>query len=173
LINDIDFDQDGNLWGGGNNTNIFRVEQNRTITTFPFAGNARSLRVYGGYLYFAARTDAGEKIWRAQISSGSLGTPEVYFDFGAAYPTNAPLAITFSSDGDLYIGTDSPDGILIVNPDKSYSAPFGAYEASFGTGLSYLAWGGADDLYCSTASGILLRFVIRGKTSAPYFGGAM
>jgi len=171
-IYDLDFDQNGNLWGGGNSTNIYRVQSDKTITTFPFVGNVRSLRVYNGYLYFAARTEAGEKIWRAQISSSGLGTPEIYFDF-AAYPTNTPLAITFSSDGVLYIGTDSPDGIVIVNPNKTYSAPYGAYKASFGTGLSYFAWGGADDLYTSTSNGILLKFTIRGKKSAPYYGSTM
>jgi hypothetical protein len=131
------------------------------------------LRVYDGYLYFAALTDAGEKIWRAQISSSGLGTPEIYFNYAAAYPTNIPLAITFSSDGILYIGTDSPDGVLVVNPDKTYSAPYTVYRASFGTGLSFFAWGSADDLYCSTSDGILLKLTIRGKTSAPYYGSKL
>jgi hypothetical protein len=136
-------------------------------------GNVRSVRVFGGFLYFAARTEAGEKIWRAGISPTGLGTPEVYFDFGSAYPAVTPLAITFSSDGFLYIGTNSPDGVVVVTPAKSASAPFGAYHASFGTGVNYFAWGGGDNLYASTSNGILLRFWVRGKTGAPYFGSAM
>jgi hypothetical protein len=172
-IADIDFDQSGNLWGGGNNSNIYRVDQNKTITTFPFVGYVRCVRVFNGYLYFSAKTDAGERIWRAQISSTSLGTPEVYFDFGAAYPANVPLSITFSSDGTLYVGTDSQDGLLVVNSNKTVSAPFGAYKAMFGTGLAYLAWGSADDLYASTSNGILLKFMIRGKKSAPYYGSTL
>ncbi len=172
-ISDIDFDQTGNLWGGGNNTNIYCVQQNKTITTSPFVGNVRCVRVFNGYLYFSAKTDAGEKIWRAQISSTSLGTPEVYFDFGAAYPANVPLSITFSSDGIMYVGTDSPDGLLVVNTNKTVSAPFGAYKAMFGTGLAYLAWGSADDLYASTSNGILLKFLVRGKKSAPYYGSTL
>jgi hypothetical protein len=173
FIADIDFDQSGNLWGGGNNSNIYRVDQNKTISTFPFVGNVRCVRVFSGYLYFSARTDAGEKIWRAQISSTGLGTPEIYFDFAAAYPANVPLSITFSSDGIMYVGTDSQDGLVIVNSNKTASAPFGAYKAMFGTGLAYLTWGNADDLYASTSNGILLKFLVRGKKSAPYYGSTL
>jgi hypothetical protein len=169
-IADIDFDLNGNCWGGGNNSNIYRIDQSKVITTFPFVGNVRSVRVYNGYLYFAAKTDVGEKIWRAPISASGLGTPELYFDFAALYPTNVALAITFSSDGVMYVGTDNPDGLLVVNSNKTYSAPYGVYKASFGTGLGYFAWGIADDLYASTSNGILLKLTIRGKTSAPYNG---
>ncbi len=172
-LGDIDFDQSGNLWGGGNNSSIYCVQQNKTITTVPFVGTVHSVRVFNGYLYFSAKTDAGEKIWRAQISSTTLGTPEIYFDFGAVYPANVPLAITFSSDGIMYVGTDSQDGLLVVNPNKTLSVPFGAYKAMFGTGLSYLTWGSADDLYASTSNGILLKFMIRGKKSAPYYGSTL
>jgi len=172
-ITDLDFDKDGNAWGVGNNSSIYRIQQDKTITTYPFVGNARSARVYNNYLYFAARTDAGEKIWRAPITAGALGTAEVYFDFSAAYPTATPLAITFSSDGILYIGTDAPDGLIVVSPNRSYSAPFAAYRASFGTGVGSLAWGKADDLYASTVNGLLLKIIVRGKTSATYFGSTL
>lgn len=170
FIADIDFDRDGNIWGVGNNANIYRVDRTNAIATYPFAGAVHSARVYNDHLYFAARTDASEKIWRAPITSGVLGTPEVYFDFSAAYPAKTALAITLASDGALYIGTDAEDGLVIVNTDKSFSAPFTTYKSLFGTGIGFLAWGSAEDLYASTVSGALLRFTIRGKTSAPYFG---
>jgi len=173
FISDIDFDQTGNLWGGGNNTKIYRIEPNATITSYTFVGNVRSLRVFNDYLYFAARTADGEKIWRAQISPSGLGTPEVYFDFSLAYPTCTPRAITLSSDGVLYIGTDAPYGIVVVDPAKAYIAPFEAYEAMFGTGLSYLAWGSSGSLYASTVEGILLEFRVRGQQSAPYYGSTL
>ena len=172
-IADFDFDQSGNLWGGGNNANLYCVTQGKVITTVPFVGNVHSVRVFGGYLYFSAKTDAGEKIWRAQISATTLGTPEIYFDFGTAYPTNVPLSITFSSDGTMYVGTDSKSGLLVVSASKTVTAPFGAYQAMFGTGLSTLAWGSADDLYASTSNGLLLKFTVRGKKSAPYYGGTL
>ncbi len=172
-ITDIDFDRTGNLWCGGSSGNIYRVDAVKVITTYPFTGNLRSVRFYSDYLYFAAKTDAGEKIWRAPITAGALGTPETYFDFGAAYPGKTPLAITFSSDGYLYIGTDSQEGLVVVTPNKSFSAPFAAYQSLFSTGIGFLAWGSADDLYASAVNGTLLRFTIRGKTTAPYFGSTL
>ncbi|MCX6134855.1 MAG: IPT/TIG domain-containing protein [Ignavibacteriales bacterium] len=172
-INDIDFDQSGNVWGGGNNSNIYCVTQAKVITTTPFVGTVRCVRVYNGSLYFSAKTEAGEKIWRAQISGTTLGTPEVYFDFAATYPANIPLSITFSSDGIMYVGTDSQEGLLIVNASKTVSAPFGAYKAMFGTGLAYLTWGSSDDLYASTSNGLLVKFYVRGKKSAPYYGSTL
>jgi hypothetical protein len=173
FASDIDFDQSGNLWVGGNNSNIYRIASDKTVTPFPFVGSVHSMRVYNGYLYFAARTDAGEKIYRAQISSSGLGNPEVYFDFAASFPANLPLVITFSSDGILYIGTDSPSGIIVVNPDKSFSAPFSAYNKLYSPSFLSFAWGAADDLYATSASGILMKFTVRGKKSAPYFGGTL
>jgi hypothetical protein len=170
FILDIDFDATGNLWCCGSAGNIFRVDPSKVITTYTFTGNLRSVRIYNDYLYFAAKTDAGEKIWRAPITGGVLGTLEVYFDFGTAYPGRTPLAITLSSDGVLYIGIDGPEGLVIVNPDKSSSAPYAAYQSLFSTGIGFLAWGNADDLYASAVNGALLKFTIRGKTSAPYFG---
>jgi hypothetical protein len=170
---DFDFDQTGTMWIGGNNSSIYRLATDKSITTFPFVGQIRSMRVYNGYLYFSAKTDAGEKIWRAQISTSGLGTPEIYFDFAATYPTNIALCITFSSDGILYIGTDSPDGLLVVNPDKSFSAPYAAYSALYTPAISFLAWGAADDLYASSSAGALMKVTVRGKKSAPYYGSTL
>jgi hypothetical protein len=172
FIYDLDFDADGNCWAGGNDTVLFRVDKNKVVSTFAFVGNVHSLRVFNGYLYFSAKTTAGEKIWRAQITSGTLGTPEVYYDFGAAFPSAIPLSITFASDGTLYIGTDASVGFVVVTPGKTVTTPFSLYSASFGTGLASVAWGNADDLYASTANGALLRFMVRGKTAAPYLGNS-
>jgi hypothetical protein len=173
-FSDFDFDQDGNVWAGGNMSNIYRVAQDKSVSPYPAGVTAvHSLRVYNGYLYYAARSDAGEKVWRAQISASGLGTPEVYFDFASAYPSNTASAITFSSDGVLYIGTDSPDGLVVVNPDKSYSAPFSAYVDTYTPGFFSLAWGAGNDLYATSSAGILMKIIVRGKTSAAYYGSSM
>lgn len=170
---DFDFDQSGNMWVGGNNANIYMIDQNKIATPYPFVGAIHAMRIFNGYLYFSAKTDAGEKIWRAQISASGMGTPEIYFDFAAAYPLNQGTAITFSSDGILYIGTDSPAGLVVVNSDKSYSAPFTAYQGLYTTGFFSLAWGAADDLYASSSAGALMKLTIRGKKSAPYYGSTL
>ena len=172
-LSDLDFDQSGNAWVGGNNSSIYRIAQDKTVSSYPFVGVVHSVRVYNGYLYFSVKTDAGEKVWRAQISASGLGTPEIYFDFATAYPTNVPLVITFSSDGILYIGTDSPDGLIVVNPNRSYSAPFAAYKSLYTPGFLSLAWGAADDLYATSTNGVLMKITVRGKKSAPYYGSTL
>jgi len=167
---DLDFDGDKNIWAGGNNTNIFRVEPNKTVTTYPFVGAVRSLRVYNGFLYFSAKTDAGDKIWRAQISGAGLGTPEVYFDFGAFYPNASALGITFSSDGVLFIGTDGPARIVVVQATKAHGAPYMTYSALVSPACNSFAWGSGENLYASASNGFLVKIVARGKQGSPNYG---
>jgi hypothetical protein len=167
---DCDFDQNGNLWAGGNNTSIYRFASDKSVVAVPFVGNVHAVRVFAGYLYFAAKTDAGEKIWRAQITTDGFGTPEVYFDFATAFPTLIPQTMTFSSDGDLYVGLNSSDGVLIVTPQKNYYRPLTVYSKLFGKGVDVITWGKTNDLYCSTTDGLLLKINVTGKKSAPYYG---
>lgn len=169
-IFDLDFDQDKNLWAVGNNTAIYRITPGKSVSSFAFTGNVRSVRVYNGYLYFASATADGEKVWRASISPTGLGTPEVYFDFGAEYPTFQALALTFSADGVMYVGTNAPLGMVVVFPNKSSAAPYSAYKALFDASCRLLAWGNAEYLYTVSGAGLLLRIKLPGKTSAPYYG---
>ncbi len=172
-IADIDFDQDGNMWAVGNNANIYRILQDKTLTAYPFVGNIRCARVFEGYLYFSANASGAEKVWRAQISAGGLGTPEVYFDLSAVMPTVTPKSLTFSTDRTLVIASSSDAGVLIVPPGGSASTPFQAFRSSFAAGLSVIAWGSSTNLYCATADGFLLRFMMRGRSSAPYYGSTL
>ena len=171
FITVMDFDQSQNLWAGGNNSSVYRVKQDKSIATFPFVANVRAVRVFNGYLYMAALKDGAEKIWRAPIIGDSLGTPEVYFDFDAVYGSKSyvPQVLTFASDGTMYVGTDAPEGIVIVSPGGAAMAPLQAYKDLFATSVKYLAWGPGDILYASSNSGVLM-FVRTRKTGAPIYG---
>jgi len=170
-IYDFDFDQSKNVWAGGNNNFIYLIKPDKSTKTFPFAANIHSLRVFNNYLYFAARKDSVEKVWRARILADSLGTPEVYFDFSAIYgAAPSALAITFSSEGDLYIGNDAPGVfLLIVHPNGSYETPYTAYTATLSPSCKIFAWGSGSSLFASTGDGKLLRIDTK-KTGAPYYG---
>jgi len=50
-ITDFDFDQNGVMWGGGNNTSVYSITQAKTVKAFPFTGNVRAVRVFNNYLY--------------------------------------------------------------------------------------------------------------------------
>lgn len=119
-ISDFDFDQNGMMWAAGNNASIYRVNQTKNVKPFAFNANIRSVRVFNNYLYVGGAKNGVEGVWRFQIiNSDSLGISEEYYDYTATYPTGTIRGITFSADGDLYIGTDGVELIVKVKPDKS------------------------------------------------------
>lgn len=169
-IKDIDFDQNKYLWAGGNSTRLNCIKQDKSVTLIPFTGTVRALRVFGNYLYFSALKDSAEKIFRATINNDTLGTVEEYFNITSSVgSTYIGQALTFSSDGSLYIGTQSPMGIIVVAPDGSHKTPYSAYSSFLGTSISSLSWGPGDILYATTFEGNLLRIYTK-KTGAPYYG---
>ncbi len=60
-----------------------------------------------------------------------------------------------------------------MSTNKTVTAPFTAYKSLFPSGIGFLAWGSGDRLYASANVGALLKFSIRGKTSAPYYGSTL
>ncbi|HLF20788.1 MAG TPA: IPT/TIG domain-containing protein [Bacteroidota bacterium] len=168
-IVDFDFDANQYLWAGGNNANVYCIKQDQTVKTYPFLANVRSFRVFNGYLYMSAFKDSAEGIWRAPIIFDSIGVAEKYFDFATAFPGKPVQGITFSAAGNLYIATTAPEGLVIVTPSKTYSAPYSAYKDLFGTGLKSLAWGSGDALYAISINGTLSKVNTR-TTGAPYYG---
>lgn len=124
-IADFDFDQNGNIWAGGPINSIYRITQNKNVKAFSFKASVRSVRVFNNYLYVAGLKDETESVWRFQIvNSDSLLAGELYYNFKAAYPVGTIRGITFSADGDLYIGTDGVEMIVKVRTDKSSQVLF-------------------------------------------------
>ena len=175
-INDIDFGPNQILWAAGSNTTsinsarIYSISQTPTSKFFPFAASVRSVRVFNNYLYLSAFKDSAWGIWRAPINVDSLGTPELYFNFSAAFPTEGytPQGISFSSSGNLYIATDAPAGFVVVTPSKTVIIPYADYEELFGTSVRFLAWGSGNDIFVATGNGVLLKLKAR-VAGAPYY----
>lgn len=122
VLIDFDFDQNTNLWAVGSNNFIFRIRQDLTVAQFPFQAQLRAVRVFNGALYVAGLKAGVEGVWRIPIdASGNLGTEELYFNMTANISGVKINSMTFSADGDLFLGTDrSPDPIIIVKPNGSY-----------------------------------------------------
>lgn len=172
---DFDFDRDGNLWAGGNNTDIYRVKPDKSIQAFPFAANVRSVRLFNDYIYLAGNRGGSEKIWRLPIvSADQVGPEEEYFDFSAsAYGAGGAgiFAITFAADGDMYLGTEAAEAIIVVHPDRSaeplYPGLFQPKSLNFG-------WDTGQFLYAiREASGGSEQALVKInllKNSAPYYG---
>jgi hypothetical protein len=175
---DFDFDQDGNIWAAGPTpgtseaNKIFRVAQDQTVTGFPFVGFIRAIRVFNRCVYAGGRRGSTEKVWRFPIiAPDSLGTEEEYFDFSAVYTFGIINSITFDADGNLYIGTDANDGIVIVHPTKA-SEPL--YPGVIQPATASLTWGAGADLFQSrTSSATVVAALVKVntlKTGAPYYG---
>jgi hypothetical protein len=183
FITDIDLDEYGFLWAVGNNTAIFRVHiQSEAVEEFSFTANIRSARYFNGYLYVSALTTesgaASSDIWRFSVSSnGELGQAEKYFDFTSQYDKNnsvgekaTAFGLTFAQDGMMYIGTDGPDAILAVNPDKSWEPLYPGLLQP--TGL-FFAWGAGPNLFYTrgeigTIAQRLFRINMQ-REGAPYY----
>jgi IPT/TIG domain len=169
-ISDIDFDQSKNLWAGGNTEVLYCFRPDKSFNTVPESAAVHALRVYDGYLYFSATKDSAEKVFRAAIQGDTLGSIEEYFNITSAVGTPyAGRAITFSSDGYMYVGTEAPLGFIVVAPDRSFSTPYSDYASMFGSLIASVAWGPGELLYGATYEGGLFRIHTK-KIGAPYYG---
>lgn len=175
-MNDLDFDQNQNLWVAGVNTDsvglsrIYRVTQTPSSSFFAFGASVQSVRVFDNYLYLSALKDSKWGVWRAPIVAGSLGTLELYFDFDAEFGDQGyiPRGITFAASGNLYIATDTPAGFVVVTPAKEVIVPYADYAEMFGDGMRFLAWGSGTEMFAVSAEGVLMKVKAR-AAGAPYF----
>lgn len=172
-ISEFDFDQARNIWAGGDNQEVYRIKRDKSIRSFPFAGDVRSVRVYNGNLYCSIRNDSLWNIWRSRIvSADSLAPRELYFNFSANYPNAGAYAITFSSDGDMFVGTDPLAGsMVVVHPDGTHEK---FYPGLFSGKFVAFAYGVGTEMYVSStgttdANKKVLRVDMQ-KQSAPYYG---
>lgn len=139
----IAFDADGNAWVGGDNANLYRITPDATITGYPFEANVRRLLVNNGFLYAAATQIGVSKIWRFPITPGGLGAAEEYFDVTGNFGAEA-LALAFATNGDLFVGTDAADPIILVTPDRSGEV---FYPGVLSPAALSFAWGNDPYLY--------------------------
>lgn len=146
-IRDFDFDSEHNIWAGGNNPVLYRVAPDQSLATFPFEFDVRAVRVFDGYLYMAIREANNMKIVRRRIiSKDELGEVELYFAFTQQYgnPAVDVTAMEIASDGTLFLGTNGPDPMIIVEPDGSWER---LYPGLMNDEVYKLVWGTDTYLY--------------------------
>jgi hypothetical protein len=180
-ITQLDFDANHFLWAGGKADSVYRINvSNKAYKGFATSGNVSALRVFDNYLYVAQRVDSLTTIVRYPIDSNNdLGPAESYFDFSGAYGANYLVnAIDFSADGDMYLGTNLTNPIIIVHADKT-SQPLYPSILKSAPAISF-AWGNGNYLYYVRAkvtdinSNVLVPQTIVKldllKPGAPYYG---
>lgn len=182
-MEDFDFDQNQYVWAGGKgNTAIYRITySDKTLKTYPFTGDIKSVRIFNSYLYLAATRDNKEYIIRYPIESNNdLGAEETVYNFtdDSGYPTNRINAITIDNLGNIYLGTDAPVGIFVLTQAGQFYPlyPNLTKYGLYGGSATRFTWGAGDELYyvrATTKGTSAYQEIIRlnvTNTSAPYYG---
>ncbi|MCI0692815.1 IPT/TIG domain-containing protein [candidate division KSB1 bacterium] len=170
---DLDFDANGNIWVTVD-TDVYLVKPDKTAAkadSYPVT--LAALRVYNGFVYVAGKnaTTGEEKIWRSQIQGETLGAKEVILDVAAAswLTGGSVLSLTFSADGEMYLGTNHPDGMFVLREDGSHEV---LYPGLFTPSIYALSWGEGNLLFAvqqlSNTSNLIK--IDAGKKGAPYYG---
>lgn len=153
FLKDFDFDQNTNLWAVGANNVIFKIKQDLSVTEYPFVAQLNAVRVFNNYLYVAGLKSGVQGVWRMPIdANGDLGAEELFFELTNNYPGVRTNTMTFSQDGDLYLGTNKkPNPVIVVKPDGSSES---LYEGVIlGDEIISMYWPQGNKLFLTRAAG--------------------
>lgn len=180
---DLDFDSHGNLYCGGSGNAIYTVRpdgSNEATADYPSV-YIKSIRVFNDYVYVAGKysgddsAEVQEAVWRNQILSaeGTLGPNELVFDWSNSAGARGYniQSITFSVDGELYIGTNAPEAIIVLDSEGSARS---LYPGVLEPETYAMTWGNGAHLYINRRNDdaskkrmIKLNML---KQGAPYYG---
>ncbi len=161
-----DFDSQGNLFVAGSSSDLVTVAPDGTTKlSGSFASDViLDIRVYGDYVYLIDTTKNPtasrplKSIQRCHIdyANHTVGSPELVLDWATTgeYASRTMTGITFSSDGKMYIATNSSDPILMV--DLSTNSISILYKNILPSLCKQFFWGNGTYLY-----------IITGNTSNP------
>ncbi|HEX9935350.1 MAG TPA: IPT/TIG domain-containing protein [bacterium] len=118
-----DFDANGYFYTGGTNTDLVVVAPNLSVTSAGFyaSDDIFAIHVYNDAVYVVSRKSNSEdpaKIWKHQIdANGNVGAQSLVLDMKTTGGFSSRLirSMIFSSNGTLYLATDSVDPILVVD----------------------------------------------------------
>jgi len=146
----------GYFYVGGGRTDLYIIAPDSTsIKSEMYAGANDSIyavHVYNNQVYVAATFSGVRGIWRHSIdANGNLGARDSVFGLtGTKFSSRVIRDFALSSDGMLYLASDSPDPLLIVNlatqePDYFYKNIIPPYAMRF-------AWGNGNSMYLMSGS---------------------
>jgi hypothetical protein len=170
--NYIDFDEYGNLYGGGTNAGISVLKNGTSALVGDFADlDIKGLRVFDGYVYVF---DSENNIWRAAIQdqNGTLANKEPVFAWANAgdYAASTLSAIDFAADGTIYCGTDHANPVFLLYADGTIEP---LYPGILTPTAKEIVWSNHGDIFVNqtTTVGTPDLYLLRvGKEGAPYYG---
>ncbi len=178
----FDFDQNGNIFLGGNTSGLVIMKSDSTASALGIYDefDIKAVRVFEGYVYVAAAYTGSDPsipvtaIWKNQIlnPNGDLGDKMLVYDWANSgdFAGAEVFDITFSQDGDLYIACDYTDPVLIVHPDGSSET---LYKNILLSPIASLVWDNSHYLYLRRSASYQAIQVVRvemNKPGAPYYG---
>ncbi len=154
-----DFDSYGNFYTGGTRSDLIVVHPDLSVTyANAYAGDdITAIRAFKDFVYVVSRTYGAQdpiKIWKHPIdAAGNVGAQELVFDLaaaGTALSSRSVRAIAVAANGILYLATDAPDPLLVIDPAAgSVDLFYGGIVPSYGKDL---AWGNRNYLYLITGN---------------------
>lgn len=148
-LSTVAIDSGDRIWAAGDNEEIYSISPDKTIQSYEFNADVQDIVLFGDFLYLAAIENGNSKIWRFRIdSNGALGAPEEVFDMTAFNGATA-FALTFSSAGHLFVGTDATDPVVVVDSDGVGQS---LYPGVLNQPARRFAWGMQRQLYAATNS---------------------
>jgi hypothetical protein len=155
-----DFDANGYFYAGGEGGNDLQIATPALASVkksglYP-TDDILAVRVFENNLYVAAKPIGGvTKIFRHSIAAaGVLGTQQlvVALDSTTQYSQRTVKSITFASNGKMFIGTDAPNPLLIVDissiPSKNVDM---FYKSVLPSSIKHMNWGRGNYLYMINA----------------------
>ncbi|NQT27174.1 IPT/TIG domain-containing protein [candidate division KSB1 bacterium] len=170
----IDFDENGNIFAGGDGTGIGVIVGDTSYVV----GNCEDLsivciRVFDDALYVL---DDESNVWRSEIldDAGTLADKELFLDWSTSGYTGAEaFCITFDADGILYVGTDHSDTVLMFDTDGKLIGPL--FKGILFPSSIWMTWDNDNSLYVTRYGSPEdmvddLFKVSVDKAGAPYYG---
>jgi hypothetical protein len=181
----FDYDQNGNVYIGGRyGFRVLRPDMTEINYDMYNSYLINTVKVYDNSVYVLATYDGVDSlnnpsgIFRNEIisSDGQLNTTKILFQdwsLTGEYRESFFNSMTISEYGEIYVGTDYIDPILLISPSGELSKLYYGY---LNTEVNCLVWGEGNYLYI--LSGIGLTFaegnkvqrINMGKNGAPYYG---
>jgi len=176
-VYDFDFSDNGMLYVSGKGDSLYLVKPDESVigvAAYPDT-YIKAVRIFNGYVYVGGRDNATDRefIWRNQIlGDNSVGENELYFDWSANVDeTSEILSMTFSADGEMFVGTDAEAGIINVHSDGTFEP---LYPGVLEPETYSMAWGNGFFLYIARRNDdTTKRRVIKINMltdGAPYYG---
>ncbi len=155
IVSDLDFDQNGNLYCGGSDQSLYKVNSDlSSVIAADYSEiSIKAVRVFDGHVYVGGNYSGSENnvptigIWKNQIldSEGTLSQKEIVLNWVEVSGVNSNITgITFDINGTMYISSDSDIGLATYSTEGDFKE---LYSKIVFPPIAKMIWGNDNFLY--------------------------